>query len=514
MMRYMLILGALEMGALAVAAQAEPLAVITERPAAECFQYAPAFSFDGQHVAWIEQREPNGDSYVQVMERGGRRKTRRVPEEGRAEAFCWAPDGDVLAHVNARWPARDDVARLEMFDLDLHLPSEIALDALAAEHLLWTASGIQLVLVQGQMGQAETRYLARVVPETGQVDLLTGPIENESLRSPSSDIAFAWSPDGKCAALLDASHTPFLHVWEIGLPGFAPDDYLIALNLVPAEPHCVALGPHGEEILFTAFRRGERLPVAIWRYRPREAKAEPMLHLDRDEESALCMALSPEGDRLALISVGPDPDDPEAAMAATLRVTSLTGEPSWATRRIDIDGDFLRPRGWPRRQPTIAWSPDGEYVAYSIGGQVRVAWIGTQTLACEYYLRQTALAFLMFASDYDEALPGPVHVEFWKEHGANFRAVEGVDWWTPLIDPYVGGESVMRCPLMGEGEGSGYVYPEHLWGKNVGDIENPSKTVLLMDGAPRHEGKRVVAFADGHLKVSAEEDVQKLLDQQ
>ncbi len=511
-MRYMLILGALEMGALAVAAQAEPLAVITDGAAAECFQYAPAFSFDGARLAWVETREPNGDSYIQVMEIATR-KTRRVPEQGRAEAFCWWPEGDVLAYVDSCWPWRDRRATLLTFDLDLHIEAEIPLDALAARELVWTAGGIQLLLLGAGRQEAEACYLARVAPETGKVEFLTGPIDNEGLRSPSSDTAFAWSPEGNAAVLLGGWGAPFLQVWEDGLPALAPGNGFAELNLRPLDTPCLAVGPEGKEILFGAFRPHERGSMAVWRYRPDEADAKPVLGFPAGNEWPICLAVSPAGDRLAVISARVQGGDWNRAVAL-LHVARLTEEPHWGEREIPVEEGFLKPGGWPRRHPTISWSPDGERVAYSMGGQVRLARIGTQTLACEYHLKQTAMAFLMFTSDWDEALPGLEHVNWARERSPDFRPAKETDWWAAVIYPYVRDKSVMRCPLMAEGEGSGYVYPEHLWGKNVGDIENPSKTILLMDSEPRHEGKRVVAFADGHLEVLAEEDVSKLLDQQ
>ncbi len=515
MRRMCLLAGLATLGA-GLAVEAEPLVVITDRAAGRCLQYAPAFSFDGQHVAWIEQREPNGDSYVQVMEAGGsRKKTRRVPEEGQGEAFCWAPDGDVLAHVDACWPTRDGTAKLSTFDLDLHMEAEMRLDAVAAHHPIWTASGIQLVLVQGQMGEAEACYLARVAPETGKVEFLTGPIDNERLRSPSSDTAFAWSPEGNAAVLLGGWGAPFLQVWEDGLPALAPGNGFAELNLRPLDTPCLAVGPEGKEIFFGAVRRRERGSTAVWRYRPDEADAKPVLGFRAGNEWPICLAVSPTGDRLAVISARVQGGDWNRAVAV-LHVARLTEEREWGEREIPVEEGFLKPGGWPRRHPTISWSPDGEHVAYSIGGQVRVASVGTPTVACIQHLKQTGLAFLMFASDWDEALPGPEHVAFYKQHDydGSFRAVEGVDWWVPIIYPYVRDRSVMRCPLMAEGQRTGYVYPEHLWGKNVGDIENPSKTILLMDSAPRHDGCRVVGFADGHVKACAEEEVQKLLDQQ
>ena len=510
MMRYMLILGALEMGALAVAAQAEPLAVITDGAAAECFQYAPAFSFDGARLAWVETREPNGDCYIQVMEIATR-KTRRVPEQGRAEAFCWWPEGDVLAYVNSERPGRDEPAKLCTFDLDLGTGSEVPLGVAAAHHLVWTRDGIELILVEADPDQMPTAwYIGRVLPEQSQVEFLTGPMDVDLLYMLRTDSAFAWSPEAKTAAVLvwPPRQRPSLHVWEVGLPGFAPDDRFGRLDLVLGEPPCMALGPEGKGFFFAGFRRGERLSGAIWRYDPGKGEARPILHLEGDTESPLCLGMSPSADRVALISVEP------GGVAVRLRVARLNEDVGWTTRRIDIERDFAWPGGRPRRPLSISWSRDGESVAYSIGGEVRLAAVGSATWACTCNLKQVALAFLMFASDWDEALPGPMQVTELKQLSPTFKPVEGPDWWTALIYPYVWDESLMRCPLMGEGEGSGYVYPEHLWGKNVGDIENPSKTILLMDSEPRHDGKRVVAFADGHAKACAEEEVQRLLGEQ
>jgi prepilin-type processing-associated H-X9-DG protein len=44
-----------------------------------------------------------------------------------------------------------------------------------------------------------------------------------------------------------------------------------------------------------------------------------------------------------------------------------------------------------------------------------------------------------------------------------------------------------------------------LWGRKLGDIADTAKTILLMDSAPRHDERRVIAFCDGHVETRGED---------
>jgi len=289
---------------------------------------------------------------------------------------------------------------------------------------------------------------------------------------------------------------------------FASEPFLSALNLEPSRPVCIALGPGGEEMFFPAAFGDVPGPRAIFRFRPEAMDAAPVLELGPNEQ-ALCLGLSPTGERIAVVS---GIEDDGAGVTGTLRVAEVGALPTWVEKELHLSHPLHimldRHAGDPRSQ--LCWSPDGRWVAYAVGGQVRRARVGTDADLCVTHLKQLALASLMFALDWDEELPGPAHVELLKQTGRASGLVEGPDWWTGLIYPYIRNRDLLQCPLMGEDEGSGYTYPEHLWGKKLGDIPNPSKTILLMDSDPRHDGYRAVAFADGHAKLVAEEDVPKI----
>ncbi len=487
------------------ATRAEGLAIISDHAVAEYVQCAPAFSPDGGYLAWIERDESRGRSYVRVEAGAG---IREVRGDWPVTAFCWAPFGHVLAYVQSRRQAT-----LGFTDLDTDESWEVPVDAVEVLHAMWRGGEIQAVVRQRGPERTVTCCLASIIPEVGEIQPMTEPLDFQVSRW-ERDVAFAWSPEGTAAAVLRRGATPPLYVWRAELRELMPHSFLPGLNVVPSRPLCLAVGPEGNEIFLAAAFADDANSAAIWRYEPGGAAAEPVLQF-ADGERPLCIGVSPTGDRIAVVSAAGQ-GDAQRGVAAKLRVADIEQLPACVEQNIELGHGLylLLAHGGDDRSSRLAWSPDGTWVAYAIGGYVRRARIGTDADLCASHLKQLALASLMFATDWDDALPGAVQVERLKQMGRTSGLVEGPDWWTGLIYPYTRNRSLMQCPLMAEDEGSGYVYPEHLWGKNVGDIENPSKTILLMDSAPRHEGKRVVAFADGHVEVVAEEDVQKLLDQQ
>lgn len=116
---------------------------------------------------------------------------------------------------------------------------------------------------------------------------------------------------------------------------------------------------------------------------------------------------------------------------------------------------------------------------------------------CMSNLKQIALGFLMFASDYDDVF---------KLTATN---------WKSKIMPYIKNEAIFTCPDDPKGTLS-YSFNGQLAGKNMAKVSDPSKLVLVYEGKGgtlnfRHDGKANVAFADGHVRRITKEEAKNLV---
>lgn len=88
------------------------------------------------------------------------------------------------------------------------------------------------------------------------------------------------------------------------------------------------------------------------------------------------------------------------------------------------------------------------------------------------------------------------------------------DDWQRRLKPYLGEEFSFSCTL--GGPGADYTLNPQLAGIALSRIKQPSKTVLLYEGAGgrlafRHGGKAAVAFADGHARLVSPEEAKRLI---
>ncbi len=150
--------------------------------------------------------------------------------------------------------------------------------------------------------------------------------------------------------------------------------------------------------------------------------------------------------------------------------------------------------------------------------------------SCQSNLKQIAIAFQMYAQDYDETY-------------LLMASADGSLAWIDLLAPYTTGRKIAQCPDYSNSSlylGYGYNfltfgYPDPYWYPGVariGDIQNPSESIVFMDAVrpwpypastqvasaydlnalnssdwqpvsgidPRHSDGVNMAFADGHVK--------------
>lgn len=116
--------------------------------------------------------------------------------------------------------------------------------------------------------------------------------------------------------------------------------------------------------------------------------------------------------------------------------------------------------------------------------------------ACFANQKQVAVALMMYTQDYDETYP---------RKATSYKA---------QIMPYVKNQQVFHCPLDAPNVVS-YTFNPNLAGMTIVSIVSPSQTVLLYEGKNmqmnfRHEGRAIVAYADGHVKMISPDEAKNL----
>ena len=95
-------------------------------------------------------------------------------------------------------------------------------------------------------------------------------------------------------------------------------------------------------------------------------------------------------------------------------------------------------------------------------------------------LKQISTAIMLYSGDYDDVLP---------------KAEASSQLEAPVL-PYVKNRAVFAASP----EAGRVLYNTHLSGVNITSLEVPTETVLLWEERAWSDGKRAVAFADGHVK--------------
>jgi prepilin-type processing-associated H-X9-DG protein len=137
------------------------------------------------------------------------------------------------------------------------------------------------------------------------------------------------------------------------------------------------------------------------------------------------------------------------------------------------------------------------YFATVIGnpeGALLQAKAASQATACLSNLKQLALTCMMFLTDYDD------------------KFLLSTAKLQSKLMPYSKNEAIFSC----KESGKPYSFNDNLTGLRVDTIKDPSKVVMVYEGAKgvlnfRHEGRAGVGFADGHVKLVGREAAKTLL---
>jgi len=130
-------------------------------------------------------------------------------------------------------------------------------------------------------------------------------------------------------------------------------------------------------------------------------------------------------------------------------------------------------------------------------------------------MKQLCLAMLQLAADMEDKFDVKKFIELEPEANKPAKYAK----WPALkqsLMPYTKSEPIFHCPGDPNDERViSYSFNENLDGIALGEIADPSKTVLLYEGKDgkldfRHDGRATIGFADGHVKLVGEEAAQNL----
>jgi hypothetical protein len=127
-------------------------------------------------------------------------------------------------------------------------------------------------------------------------------------------------------------------------------------------------------------------------------------------------------------------------------------------------------------------------------------------------LKQMALALKQYVQDYDEFLPpmraaqSAEQIRAFGRNGANWNTINAQTPVQIRLYPYARSVDIFLHP----GTGRPYLPNWRISRMSESQIENPAQTVLFYEDAPDSQGKRNVAFEDGHVEAVDEEKWKRL----
>ena len=264
----------------------------------------PAWSPDGERVAYVQRQESFSDLYILDVGSG---ETTQVTFNGRSEAErrtqeyvhqifwaaepTWSPDGDEIIFLSQESPATYEGALPSLYEFPLSLY------------------------------RYEIQFIS--AREPNNTDLLQVDQGQSDVLSP------AWSPDGRYLAYVEAPREEMprrimLYDFETGQAGPYPG--------IPDGAYDPAWSPDGSMLAFAAPQDGA---TDIWMIAGPASNGMPqrLTELGR----ARAPAWAPDGGSVAFLNVGDDSTDLYVVELETENGSLEPGEPIAVTRGADID---------------------------------------------------------------------------------------------------------------------------------------------------------------------------------
>ncbi len=246
-------------------------------------QLQPAFSPDGQTVAYVQLDEKDGSRHLYLKRVGSESAAALTSGEGDDYSPAWSPDGKEIAY----FARTGDQLGLYLVSVRQPTPRRIFIPQQETQWeqnaLSWSPDGKTLVFPD-HTGSSPNSSIDALDVATGQVRALTAPPTGWE-----GDLTPAWSPDGKRIAFTRASETAVRDIYWV-----SPTDPTVH---VITDDHSnidsIAWAADGKSILFSSNRGGK---FALWKMRLSGHEPE---RLPFGTEDAFQPAVSGDGKKLA-----------------------------------------------------------------------------------------------------------------------------------------------------------------------------------------------------------------------
>jgi Tol biopolymer transport system component/DNA-binding winged helix-turn-helix (wHTH) protein len=298
---------------------------------------SPTFSPDGERIAFAwtgSPRKANWSIYVKLI--GAEQPLKLTDAGGEDFAPAWSPDGRQIAFVREH-ESEKTVGIYAVSALGGRERKLIDLNYGRYFDLAWSPDGKSIVYAEKMNPQLAYDDLSSYVIKV----LNVGTLEKRQLTFPAaltSDIRFAFSPDGETIAFLRHGYDPGVGIFTIPERGGAEKH----IHSEPAPVGNLAWSSDGRSIVFTSEREGGS---KFWRL---NLDGDTPQRLPLAEEMAYDPAISRRGNRFAYVRQYFDSDLFRVDLSTTNGM-SKSPVPFEATARVET---------------CPAFSPDGTKLAF------------------------------------------------------------------------------------------------------------------------------------------------------
>ena len=210
---------------------------LTNHPAVDKF---PAWSPDGEKIAWQSDRDPGGDHEIYVMDADGSNPINLTNDARYDAAPAWSPDGEKIA-----WHGGGEIY---VMDADGRNPINLTNHPGNDAYAYWSPDGEKIVWGSNRDPEMDWSTYVMNADGSNPIRLIHGPAWGP-----------AWSPDGEKILFHSTRKVGNLEIYVVGADGSdwkEVDAIPIRLTNNDAPDYIQDWSPDGEKIIWRSDRDG------------------------------------------------------------------------------------------------------------------------------------------------------------------------------------------------------------------------------------------------------------------